>query len=99
MVYRILSKVLSNRLKRILPGIVDETQSAFVEGRSIQDNVIIAFETLHALKNRRKGKYGDVALKIDISKAYDRVDWRFLFDIMEKMGFNEKWINWMIYPD
>lgn len=90
-----MAKVLCNRLKRVLPDIVDETQSAFVAGRSIQDNVIIAFETLHTMKNKRKGKVGDMALKIDISKAYDRVDWNFLDKIIERMGFCEKRRTWM----
>lgn len=76
--FKILSKVLSNRLKRILPGLIDNAQSAFISGRAIQDIVIIAFEAIHAMKNRRKGGKGDMALKIDISKAYDRVDWSYL---------------------
>lgn len=94
--FKILSKVLSNRLKRILPGLVDKAQSAFVSGRAIQDNVIIAFEAIHAMKNRRKGGKGDMALKIDISKAYDRVDWSYLEKILRKFGFVDQWIRWMM---
>lgn len=94
-VYKLISKVLCNRLKLILPKLIDESQSAFVADRSIHDNVIIAFETLHALKNKRRGREGDVALKIDISKAYDRIDWRFLDNILRQMGFCEVWRRWM----
>lgn len=85
-----MSKVLCNRLKKVLLNSVDESQSTFVSGRLIQENVLIAFETLHSMKNRRKGKKGDVALKIDISKAYVRVDWIFMSSILRKMGFCEK---------
>ena len=61
--------------------------------RLISDNIFIAFETLHHLKNKRKGKLGFMALKVDISKAYDRVEWNFLEKIMERLGFDIKWIS------
>lgn len=57
--------------------------------------MLITFETLHAMKGRRKRKFGDVEIKIDISKAYDRVDWRFLDCILKKMGFCDVWLKWM----
>lgn len=72
--YKIISKVLANRLKPLLPKYIALEQSAFVENCSILDNVLVAFETLHHLKCKNKGKVGEMALKIDISKAYDRVD-------------------------
>lgn len=96
MVYKILSKVLCNRIKCTLPELVDKAQSAFISSCSIQDNVLIAFETIHSMKRRNKGKFGDVALKIDISKAYDRVDWNYLEKILVKLGFCSKWVNWVM---
>ena len=72
--YKILAKVLANRLKKLLPRIIYQEQSAFVSGRSITDNVLVAFEIIHHIKRKNKGKQGDVAFKIDIIKAYDKID-------------------------
>ena len=91
--YKIISKMLANRLKLILPQLISPYQSAFVPGRLITDNVLMAYETLHAMHGRKKGKKGDIALKLDISKANDRVEWSFLKGMMFKMGFPQWWID------
>ena len=77
-VYKIISTVLVNRLKQVLLDIISPTQSAFVPGRLITDNVIVAYEALHYMHARKKGKTGSLALKLDVSKTYDRVEWLFL---------------------
>jgi len=66
-----------------------------VGGRSIIDNVMVAYEIVHHMKCKRKGKMGEVALKIDISKAYDRVDWNYVKSVTRRMGFHDKWVEWM----
>ena len=85
--------MLANRLKKILAEVINESQSAFVPGRQITDNVLVAFETMHCINGKRKGKEALMALKLDMSKAYDRVEWRYLEVIMRKLGFNERWIS------
>uniref|UniRef100_A0A2N9FKU0 Uncharacterized protein n=1 Tax=Fagus sylvatica TaxID=28930 RepID=A0A2N9FKU0_FAGSY len=67
--------------------------SCLNSGRMITDNVLIAFETLHHMHNQRSGKVGSMALKLDMSKAYDRVEWGFLKQVMIRMGFCDKWIS------
>ena len=76
--YKLVSKVLANRMKDVLCRLISPSQAAFVPGRSITDNILLASEVLHYLKRHTRGHIGDVALKLVISKAYDRVDWGFL---------------------
>ena len=95
-VYKTISKVLVNRLKRILREVIDESQNTFVPGRSIIDNVLVAFETMHCIDQRRKGKEALMAAKLDMSKAYDRAEWSYLEAIMRRLGFHEKWIELMM---
>ena len=91
--YKIVAKVLANRLKILLPKLISEHQSAFISGRLITDNILIAHETLHHLKSKRASRMGYMALKLDMRKAYDRVEWVFLEKIMLKMGFNVRWVS------
>jgi hypothetical protein len=92
-IYKLISKVLANRLKVWLPKIISPYQSAFIQGRLISDNIIAAYETLHTMHSKMFGKKGYMTVKLDMSKAYDRVEWSFLERVMEKMGFAGKWIH------
>ena len=73
-IYKIISKVLANRLKQILPQVISFSQSAFILGRPITNNVLVAYETLHAMHCKKSGKKGSLALKLDVSKVYDCVE-------------------------
>ena len=72
--YKIISKVLANRLKKILPSIIIEHQSAFTKNWLISDNILVVFETLHSMSNHNSKRSGYMALELDMSKAYDRVE-------------------------
>lgn len=92
-IYKVVAKVMANRMKPLLKFIISENQSAFVPNRLITDNIMIAFETHHYLKRKSKGKEGYAAMKLDISKAYDRIDWSLLQGIMIKFGFCSRWVE------
>lgn len=91
--FKILSKVLANRLKPFLPELISLMQNAFIAERLIQENIGLAHELFHFLKLRKaKWKY-DLAIKLDMHKAYDRVEWDFLEAVMLKLGFCSGWSN------
>ena len=73
-IYKIVSKVIANHLKPMLNSIISKTESAFTTDRLITNNILITFETLHHMKSNYIRKKGFMALKMDISKAYDRVE-------------------------
>ena len=91
--YKLISKVLANSLKKILHSIISPTQSAFIPDRLITDNILVAYETLRTMHSQMKGKKGFMAVKLDMSKAYDRVEWVFLEETMKKLGFASKWVH------
>ena len=90
--YKIFSKVLANRIKKILPKIISEHQSSFTKSRLIFDNILVAFESLHNMQ-KHVGKEYYMAIKLDMSKAYDRVEWSYLELVMRRVGFTERWIT------
>lgn len=88
--YKITAKTIANRIKQFMPLIISPNQSAFVPSQFITDNLIIAYETLHSVIIKCKGNHIFIALKLDMSKAYDIVEWCFLKIVMLKMDFNSK---------
>lgn len=92
-VYKTGSKMLANRVKRYLNYVISPTQSAFNPRRLITDNVLVAYEVNHFLKCRTKGSKQYMALKLDVSKAYDRIEWTFLRCVLLRLGFADTLVN------
>ena len=94
--FRFFFKVLTNRLKDVMPHIILEHHSAFLSDHLIFDNTLVAFKTLHHMRNHNKGKTGFMALKLNISKAYDRIEWSYMEKVLVKMGFQDRWVKLMM---
>lgn len=85
--------MIANRIKPFLEKIIFPIHSAFVPHRLITDNLLVAFEVNHFLKCRTRGKTQFIALKLDVSKAYDRIEWIFLKRILFRLGFAEAFVS------
>lgn len=77
MIYKTITKIASNRLKTILPNLIGLTQISFVLGQNITENIIIAQEIIHNML-QKKGKRGQILIKVDLEKAYDCLSWSFI---------------------
>ncbi|XP_060972256.1 uncharacterized protein LOC133038189 [Cannabis sativa] len=86
--YKITVKRITNRLREVLRGVISEEQSAFISGRLITDNAMIGFECLNAIKRHKRGRKEFLTYKVDMAKAYDKVDWSFLCSMLIKLGFH-----------
>ncbi|XP_022143493.1 uncharacterized protein LOC111013370 [Momordica charantia] len=84
---------MANRYKRVLGAMISPAQSAFILNRAITDNIIIGHECLHHIRNQKTGSSGLAALKLDLSKAFDRVEWTYIERLMLKFGFARDWVN------
>jgi hypothetical protein len=91
--YKVISTMIACRLKMILDDIISQVQSAFVPGSLTSDNILIAYECLHKIKNKKIGKEGLCAVKLDMHKAYDRVEWIFLERMMLRLGFQKDFVD------
>ncbi|GJY46224.1 RNA-directed DNA polymerase, eukaryota [Tanacetum coccineum] len=90
--YKIIAKILVERMKKVIDKVVGEEQNAFIHGRYILDGSLIANEAYDYLKNEKKKAF---LLKIDFEKAYDNVNWKFIQHTLLQMGFGEKWCKWI----
>ncbi|GKC44506.1 putative RNA-directed DNA polymerase [Tanacetum coccineum] len=90
--YKILAKILAERIKKVIGGLIGDEQNAFIKGRFILDGSLIANEAFDFLKKKKKRAF---LLKIDFEKAYDSVNWKFITDTMGQMGFGDKWCKWV----
>jgi hypothetical protein len=94
-IYKIVAKCIANRLGPILDGIISENQSAFIPGRLLTDNALIAFECFHNIQRYKKKEGSFCAYKLDLTKAYERVDWNYLKAVLLKFGFHPTFVGWI----
>ena len=91
-VYKIVTKVVVNRFKPLLPSLISPTQCSFVPRRQITDNIIIVQEMMHTMR-RKQGKKGLMAVKIDFEKAYDRLRWSFIRDSLLQLRLPQQMVD------
>ncbi|GAA0165248.1 hypothetical protein LIER_39941 [Lithospermum erythrorhizon] len=100
MVTKVIAKFLVDRLKRLFPLVILETQSALVLQRLITNNILLAYEARHVIKRKKTRKEGYMSIKLDMLKAYDRVEWSFLREMLIQLGLSAKWVQTiMVYVE
>eukprot|EP00253_Pinus_taeda_P026720 PITA_26720 len=92
-IYKVISKVVANRLKPLLPMLVSPEQSGYVEGRQILDGIILSHEIIHSLK---QSKQAGMLLKLDLSKAFDKLSWTYIHHMLTAFGFCSSWVRWIM---
>lgn len=92
-VYKIISKVVANRFKPLLPYLVSEEHVGYVEGRQILNNIIQAHEVVHMLTSKRQA---GMIMQLDIAKAYDKVNWIYIKKVLSAFGFDHNWVRWVM---
>lgn len=85
MTYKLVTKMLINRLKHLKGEVVSSNQGSFVPGRQITDNIIVFQRIIHSLR-QRKGKKGGMVVKVDLEKEYGRLEWGFIAETLEDVG-------------
>lgn len=88
---KLLTKMLVTKLSKVMYSLISEAQTGFIKVRFISDGILIVREII----NIKSGQSDGLILKIDFEKAFDSVDWRFLFQLLEKLNFRDDWINWI----
>ena len=94
-VYKIISKILVNRLRPLLDRIISPVRSAFVPGVSTRDNILLTHEIMHEFKNSTS-KTAWTTIKLDMEKAYHRLEWDFILKCFQEMGFHPTWNKWIM---
>jgi hypothetical protein len=89
--YKIMAKIIANRLTPFLRSLILPNQGGFVAGRKIWDNFILVQEAIHS--NNSRGESG-MEIKLDMENVFDRVEHDFLFKVMQKFGFNHEFLSW-----
>jgi hypothetical protein len=89
---KLFSKLLANRLRPKMEGLVSANQSAFIKGRNLHDNFILVRQMARRIHVRKET---GVLLKLDISIAFDSLSWAFLFEVLRRLGFPECWVRWI----
>eukprot|EP00253_Pinus_taeda_P005298 PITA_05298 len=92
-VYKIISKVIANRLKPLLPFLISEEQTGYMEGRQILNNIIQAHQVVHSLKSN---KQASMIIQLDLAKAYDKLSSSYIREILKAYGFDHNWIRWVM---
>ena len=90
--YKVIAKVLANRLFKVVNSVVSEVQTAYIKGRQIIDGPLMVNEIISWATKRQQKLF---ILKVDFEKAFDSLDWKFLDHVMEQMGFSDKWRKWI----
>ncbi|XP_026399624.1 uncharacterized protein LOC113295510 [Papaver somniferum] len=91
--FKIITKIINTRMGFLMIKLISPQQVAYIKGRSIQEQIILASKLVNEMRKKRRGR--NVALKLDVSQAYDLVNWNFLFQVLYKYGFSKSWCHWL----